>query len=181
VALLADIEADYRRFTNTRSLRFNLAYAEGFEAFTTAFALFCHDQGWLKKLRPGARELFEWHMLEELEHRRVAFDVYREVSDNYWVRVVVNLFAQWHLQRFTFRAARALLAARPQSETQGVRARLRGLGRTLPHCWAAFRHLAPRALAMLLPSYTPHDIEMPRELRAAAARHTAWWATVHHF
>src|SRR5262245_40940833 len=33
-----ELDADYRRFTSSRSLRWNLAYAEGFEAFTTAMA-----------------------------------------------------------------------------------------------------------------------------------------------
>ena len=43
-----DIEADYRRFTRTKSLRFNLAYAEGFEAFTTALSRFSFETGLLE-------------------------------------------------------------------------------------------------------------------------------------
>ena len=35
----ADMEADYQRFSKQKSLRFNLAYAEGFEAMTCAVAL----------------------------------------------------------------------------------------------------------------------------------------------
>ena len=36
--LEAELDADYRRFSEERSLQFNLAYAEGFEALTTATA-----------------------------------------------------------------------------------------------------------------------------------------------
>jgi hypothetical protein len=35
----AELEADYREFTKDKSLQFNLAYAEGFEAMTLSTAL----------------------------------------------------------------------------------------------------------------------------------------------
>ena len=35
-----ELEDDYQRFTKTKSLRFNLAYAEGFEALTMNFIKF---------------------------------------------------------------------------------------------------------------------------------------------
>jgi hypothetical protein len=65
----ADIEADYQRFTKSKSLKFNLAYAEGFEAMTLAMALSSFDQG------------FEWHLAEEVEHRMVTFDAYDHLCD----------------------------------------------------------------------------------------------------
>lgn len=39
------------------------------------------------------RPLWMWHALEEAEHKGVAFDVYREVSDAYGVRVTTHLMA----------------------------------------------------------------------------------------
>ena len=71
------LEADYQRFTRGKSLRFNAAYAEGFEAMTCSFALSSLEHGAIAHL-PGG-ELWSWHMAEEIEHRTVAFDVYDQL------------------------------------------------------------------------------------------------------
>src|SRR5262249_45636133 len=72
-ALEEERDGDYRRFTETRSLRWNLAYAEGFEAFTSAMARFAFEERTLDGVHPAVRDLYEWHLVEELEHRTVAF------------------------------------------------------------------------------------------------------------
>ncbi|MFT3922287.1 MAG: metal-dependent hydrolase [Myxococcales bacterium] len=158
--LEAEFEADCQRFTRTRSLRFNLAYAEGFEAFTVGFALFCLEGGWLEHLRPGPRELIEWHLLEELEHRTVAFDVYEQVCGDYGYRVRVALFAQWHLLRFVFRATWALLAAQDAPGATSARPR-GGLLRTLQRSCESFFYLLPMTLRTYLPWYTPRNLAIP--------------------
>ena len=53
-ALEKELSDDYHRFTREKSLRFNLAYAEGFEAFTTASARFSFEEG-LDDLEAGLR------------------------------------------------------------------------------------------------------------------------------
>ena len=113
-ALEAELAADYRRFTATRSLRFNLAYAEGFEAFTTAIARFSLETRQFDSVHPAVRELFQWHLIEELEHRTVAFDVYDHVCGGYFYRLSVGLFAQWHLNQFALRAAGLMQNADPE-------------------------------------------------------------------
>jgi len=63
--LEAELAADYERFTKTKSLRFNLAFAEGFEAFTTAMTLVAIEidtSSWHR----AVHDLFFWHLLEEL-------------------------------------------------------------------------------------------------------------------
>ena len=170
-ALEGEIDADYRRFTATRSLRWNLAYAEGFEAYTSALARFSFETGQLARVGPPARGLFEWHLLEELEHRTVAFDVYEHVHGGYLYRLVVGLFAQWHLNRFVHRAAGALLNA----DRQAFRARWGGAARA----WARLRPLlgqlvrvfAPAVLRTYLPWYTPHRVTLPEGARAAIDRY----------
>ena len=49
-ALEAELSEDYQRFSHERPLRFNLAYAEGFEALTTAFARFSFEERGLGEL-----------------------------------------------------------------------------------------------------------------------------------
>jgi predicted metal-dependent hydrolase len=66
----------------TRSQRFNLAFAAGFE--TVAYASARWTEKHLRELFRGAdpvpATLFLWHLAEEVEHKSVAFDVYRAVG-----------------------------------------------------------------------------------------------------
>jgi hypothetical protein len=66
------------RFLRRRSTRFGLAFAAGFE--TIAFVAARWVDRHLRLLRdgdPAATTLFLWHLAEEVEHKRVAFDVYQ--------------------------------------------------------------------------------------------------------
>ena len=104
---------DYRRFSDTKSLRFNLAYAEGFEALTTASARWTFEERALDMMNPEARDLFGWHLVEEFEHREVAFDVYDRVCGDYFYRLAAGTWAQWHMSRFIRRCAAYMLEADP--------------------------------------------------------------------
>jgi uncharacterized protein len=166
-----ELEDDYRRFTRTKSLAFNLAYAEGFEAFTaiTACSLL---EGDTSKWHPAARDLFLWHVVEELEHRTVAFDVYQRVCGSYLTRLRVGAFAQWHLSRFVMRSAARLMDADPRTLANyggvaGRKARMRA-GR------AAFaRNILPRALRTYSPRYDPRDLRLPEAMQPLLERYTA--------
>lgn len=166
--LEAELERDYRRFTDTRSLRWNLAYAEGFEALTMSMARFGFEQRLFDRMHPSARDLFRWHLVEEIEHRCVAFDVYQHVARGYFYRLAVGLFAQWHLNRFVLRAARAMELADPVAH----RAKYGGWGakwaRVKPLLWLALFGLLPKVLRTYLPWYSPHAIAMPAEAQAVA-------------
>ncbi len=171
-ALEAEVAADYRRYTETRGLRWNLAYAEGFEAFTSAMARFTFEEKLTARMHPAARELFEWHLVEELEHRTVAFDVYEHVCGGYLYRLIVGLFAQWHLNRFMIRAAWYMLGVDPvafRARYGGVRAAFR---RIRPLAWLEVRRLFPKLLATYLPFYTPHRLDLPAGAREVAARYS---------
>jgi uncharacterized protein len=172
-ALEDEVEADFQRFTRTRSLRFNLAYAEGFEAFTMALSRFSLETGALDRIHPAARDLFTWHLIEELEHRTVAFDVYEHVCGGYLYRVAVGLFAQWHLNRFVLRVAGVLRNTDREvfRKKYGGRAKAWARMRTLHR--QNLTGLLPKVLATYLPWYTPHAIEMPAVARALADHYAA--------
>lgn len=164
------LEEDYLRFSRTRSLRFNLAYAEGFEALTTAFALFSLEgPDELLGHSPG-EELLRWHAIEELEHRTVAFDVYEHVFGGYFYRLFVGLFAQWHFLRFVRRTVRDMKESSPDILARhGGREGRRRRRRTDSD---VIRRFLPRVLKTYLPWYTPHDIVLSDDLRAATVRQT---------
>jgi uncharacterized protein len=102
------LDADYRRFNTSKSRRFNLVYAEGFEAMTCAMALtsIAEAEAGSSSIPPGPwGELWAWHLAEEMEHRTVAFDLYEHLEGSYAHRVIGSLRAQWHFQRTIDRLA----------------------------------------------------------------------------
>lgn len=46
------------------------------------------SQDILAQADPGVKDLMEWHFAEEIEHRRVAFDLLQAVAPNYALRVL---------------------------------------------------------------------------------------------
>jgi predicted metal-dependent hydrolase len=162
------LDADYRRFTETKSLRWNLAYAEGFEALTTAAARFTFQVGANDQMHPAARDLFTWHLVEEFEHRTVAFDVYDHVCGSYAYRMIFGSYAQWHMGRWIVSVMKYMLEADPRVESEfgGVQGRKQ---RTRAQLGAMRKHLLPKVLWTCMPWYTPHDIEMTDELKAIAS------------
>ncbi len=154
-----DLEADYQRFTRTKSLRFNLAYAEGFEAMTCAMALAGAEHGTFEgDMIPGG-EIWAWHMAEEIEHRTVAFDVYRHLVGSYPYRILVGTWSQWHYVSYIRRFAACMATAlgrKPGSPRSAVgRTALRNYRRT----WSPF--------------YDPAKIELPAGVQELLDRYSA--------
>jgi uncharacterized protein len=172
-ALEARLDADYHRYSQTRSLRWNLAYAEGFEAYTSAMALDSFQCHLTDRLHPAVRDLFAWHLIEELEHRTVAFDVYDQVCGGYFFRLLVGLFAQWHLNRFVLRAAGVMLKAGGPAFRQEYGGALRGWWRIKELLWGRVTNFLPKVLSSYLPWYTPHRIVLPPEAKALADHYLA--------
>ncbi len=112
------LDADYRGFNTSKSRRFNLGYAEGFEAMTCAMALtsIAEAEAGNSSVSSGAwGQLWMWHLAEEMEHRTVAFDLYEHLEGSYPYRVAASLRAQAHFQRTIGRLQRVLLASQGAS------------------------------------------------------------------
>lgn len=79
-----------------------VAYVEGFESYTTQFALRMIESGLYdhRRTQPSFGNLFKWHMLEEIEHRTVAFDVYQHLYGGSLYRVRMCWRSQGHMLRF---------------------------------------------------------------------------------
>jgi uncharacterized protein len=170
-ALERELAADYQRFESERPLRFNLAYAEGFEALTTAFALVFEGED-QSQWHPAALDVFAWHVIEELEHRTVAFEVYDHVVGSYAYRACVGAYAQWHLLRFLTRGMEAMLAADTRTRTDfGGEA---GRKAREPRLTAMLKSkILPRLWRTYSPRYSPRKIEMPASMQQLAEQYSA--------
>lgn len=72
---------DYKKLALTRSLRFNLAYAEGFESMALAIGhMLIEDREHLfRHSDSNVASLVLWHFVEEIEHKNVAFNVFNHL------------------------------------------------------------------------------------------------------
>lgn len=68
--------------------RFQLSMMAGIEHFTAVLAEFMmdHEEIFYASGDEKQRALWMWHMLEESEHKDIAYDVYQELSGNYLLR-----------------------------------------------------------------------------------------------
>ena len=166
-----ELEADYQRFTRTKSLRFNLAYAEGFEAWTMHSVKFILEEHGFDNPESPLMQLWEWHFVEELEHRNVTFDVYEHVCGGYFYRLFVGIYAQWHFMRWIGKVSRYMLKVRPPPARSPEEKRIRhDQERAMRR--AAFRRLLPGLLRSYLPGYTPHSIEIGPEMQEIADKYS---------
>ena len=173
LAVLEDeLASDYQRFTKTKSLRFNLAYAEGFEALTmNAVKHLMEPDGFGEDL-PDFLQMIEWHFVEELEHRTVAFDVYDHIYGDYFYRLAVGTWAQWHFTRWIRRAASYMMKVRPPPKLSAEERAERKRNQRLRPATRA-RDLLPGLLRIYLPNYTPHNVEIAPGMQVLADKYTA--------
>ena len=146
----AEMARSYARL-GTLPLGRRLAYSAGFEAMTLGLTnwLVSHRLQLFAGADPAATSFILWHMVEETEHKLVAFDVYCAVTPGYWQRAFGVLHGSLDVIRWSRRCYIALL------EHDGRWRSLRG--RLKVWSWAA-RFLAgagPSLLRAMLPGHDP--------------------------
>jgi predicted metal-dependent hydrolase len=146
----AAMEASYEQLEKLPLAR-RLAYAAGFESMTIGLTDWV--VGDRRRLFAGAdarvASFVLWHMVEETEHKTVAFDVYRATQSSYLLRAIGVLHASIDVIRFSMRGYKQML--RTDGLWVSSRSRLRlayQLGRFL---W----HVMPSLLRALLPGHDP--------------------------
>ena len=170
VKLEQQLEADYERFSTQKPLRFNLAYAEGFEAMTTVMACVFLEVDTSKWL-PQPKDLMQWHLAEEFEHRTVAFDVYNHVTPGYFYRLAIGGFAQRHLVKFMLGVRDLFMKLDTASfekygGAEGRKARMKKLDDRF------MKIIMPRVSKSWTPWYSPHKLPVPPQMLELAARYT---------
>lgn len=164
------LAGEYKNFTKTKSLKFNLAYAEGFESLTSAFATAQIELGVFDKPGNPLRELALWHVMEELEHRNVAFEAYAAVGGNYFHRIFVGTWAIFHYLKWIGRMKKVLknadLEAFAAYDNSAAKARRNAVNSKL------FRKGMGNWLATYLPWYTPRNISLPSNFNQTRQRFT---------
>lgn len=152
------LAADYARLGETKSLAFNLAYAEGFESMALAIGeMLIEDRAFLfGGSESGVASLVLWHFVEEIEHKNVAYDVFEHVAGGYFRRVHGFLYATGHIFLLTRGGYQALL--KEDGLWTNFRSRL-ALAILLARIFAK---LTPKLLRILVPGYSPRQVADPK-------------------
>lgn len=174
-AMEARLAADLEEFTRTKSLKWRLAYADGFETLGAVSGAL-----WFEKSEPmiggldnAPIRLWKWHMAEEFEHREICFQFYkalygrgpvRRITNGYFYRIYGLITAIRHLRGFAAEAVAymrdvCLMQMSPEEKRQ-LAADTRAFNR-----FNARAFLGP-LLANLLPWYDPGRKREPRGLSA---------------
>lgn len=154
----AQMKAEFDGFEKKRSLKFNLAYACGFESMALGIG------HWLVKDREylfagsdtRVASLVLWHFVEEIEHKNVAFDAYQAVYGSYFYRVYGTLFATLHVMKFSKKAYKAMLTR------DGLWGSLGSRWRLLKMITRFVANMVPPTLSACLPGHHPSEVKDPQ-------------------
>lgn len=156
-AIEAKLAREYAELESTRSLAFQIAYAEGFESTALAVGqMLIADREYLfGNSESGVASLILWHFVEEIEHKNVTYDVFEHLHGNYFRRVHGLLYAMTHIFLLTRGNYQALL------KEDGLWRSLRSRIALLLVIGRIFRKLTPKLLRILVPGYNPRQVRDP--------------------
>jgi len=100
----------------------NLAVTCALEHLTATLGARAFDDPMILRAHPMMRDLMLWHAAEEVEHKSVAFDVYKAVGGGYLTRVAGMVVAYAFFMYWWGRGARHLLEQDGGYSTAGMRA-----------------------------------------------------------
>jgi predicted metal-dependent hydrolase len=173
------LKADLENFAATRSLRFNLAYSEGFESLgpPAAELWFEHSDALLAGADYEAVAMWKWHMAEEFEHREVCYRTFKRLYANgllgglwfgWFYRLYGFLFVFFHLGAYT-KAVRNLMIERDRRDMtpEALAASRRNMQAVTR---LALRRILPALLPVLSPFYDPGRKRTPRGMDVYLAR-----------
>ncbi|WP_052223685.1 metal-dependent hydrolase [Novosphingobium malaysiense] len=171
--LEAGLAADLERFRKTKSLKWCLAYADGFESLgAVAGSLwFEKSEEMVGGLDNAAIRLWKWHMAEEFEHREVCYQFFKaiycqgfwnRIFNGYFYRLGGLIFAMWHLRGFSSKAVKYMREVEMERMSPAEKEQLRKDTK-------AFNKFNRRAfvaplLANFLPWYDPAKKPEPKGL-----------------
>jgi predicted metal-dependent hydrolase len=173
------LKEDLERFAETKSLRFNLAYCEGFESLgpPAAKIWFEDSDALLEGADYEATAMWKWHMAEEFEHREVCWRTFKTLYAKGFLgglfvgwlyRVYGFLFVFFHLGAYT-KAVRQVMVARDRSRMSADE-----LAQSYRNAKAVarlmLRSFLPALLPVLSPLYDPGKKRPPRGMDAYLAR-----------
>lgn len=147
----------YRLLERRAGLRFNAAFVAASEtvAYSAARWAAAHHQTLFDGADPAVTELFRWHLAEEVEHKAVAYDVFRALGCGWWRHLVAMMLVVASVLAFVAAGTTILLAGQRRLHLPWAWWRLT--------VWAvtfAFE-LVPNLTLSLFPGFHPDQLADP--------------------
>lgn len=158
----AIIAAHYDHLLKSKSLKFLVAYCEGFETFGPPIA-----KDWLDGMMdryfadadPQAAMLYRWHVMEEFEHRTVAYDTFKAIGGGYFLRIYGYFFQMYHYNRLGKMVNKYMLAVdRSKMTPEQVEQSKRNAKEASK---VLMGPVLKGMLKTLMPWYSPRELEIP--------------------
>lgn len=152
-----------------------LAHTVAVEHFTALLAenfLLKYDEV-LESMDPRIAPLWAWHAVEESEHKSVAFDVYKTIGGNEWVRLSEMAFVSLLFPFFTSMHLVQLMKA------DGQLFNLKSWVKSANYMWGkpgVFRRLLPDYLRFYSPRFHPWKHDASELVEKAKKRWLGDWA-----
>lgn len=151
-------KARLTRFENRVSGRAHLAATAAAEHYTAVLAERILSSAEIQAIpgEPEVLHLLNWHALEELEHKSVAFDVYRTVGGSEFTRITTMFVLLAFTPAFVLTSLAVSVAADPYARTRPFT--------VLKQTWnlfrgPLFRGLMPELAKYMKPGFHPDDID----------------------
>lgn len=165
-----ELDAEFKQFSKEKPLKFNLAYAEGFEGMTSAMSRTQLETGMFDRIDSPLADLAKWHIMEEIEHRTVAFDIYEHVVGSYPYRLRMGLWSQGHFIKWGTRLAKVMKDADPETMARFQQPEIVAARKAFnARFW---RRGIPRVLQTYMPWYDPRQVDLPDAFQIARRRYT---------
>ena len=160
------LDSTYKRLSK-RSLRTRLAYSAGFECMTNGFTtwLINKRQQLFSDASPHVTSFWLMHMVEETEHKTVAFDVYMAYSGQYIPRALGVFHGSFHVLGF------GLIGMLTALKKDGVLWRPSCIVGIIKQMFSILWNVGPFLLRALLPWHDPRGEEDPRWMKEWVAGH----------
>jgi len=143
-----------------------LSVTAALEHLTASLAHFGLTSGMLEGSHPVMRDLLEWHALEEMEHKAVAFDILQQVNDSWLVRALGMGLGVTMFLVFWMSGLRLLLKQDPDFKKADFRPQRKRIRKVL--AMGDARMMVVRyALPYLRRGFHPHQVD-DRSLQAQA-------------
>lgn len=154
------MERDYRELRK-RSLKYKLAYTAGFEvmALSIAHTLLKDREFFFKDADDNVVSLWLWHLIEEIEHKNLAFDVYQQLYGGAWYRAYGILAAMLHMVKMI----RASYIVTLRSDGLWGKWKTRWTIKKL--VFRLFVSFLPRTLRYAMPGHHPSQVADPAWMR----------------
>jgi predicted metal-dependent hydrolase len=151
------VERTLKTIEKSNSPAANLARTVALEHLTAFLAsAFLENPELLDRVHPTVAAFWAWHAIEEIEHRSVAFDVYKELVDDEWLRIRTMAITTFVFSLVT--AIRTLVIMRSTGNLFNVRSMVDGIA-TMFGREGMFRHAMPLYRAYYRRDFHPdqHD------------------------